>query len=548
MTFPGAGRAVLIGGSLGGGTGRTTDWSTYDGTNDTAWQQWVDDTSTALGTTYQPIKGFKNTALASSGSVFFGVDNNGTQSIAKFVPDTIDATAGHFTLGSFHDLGTNKVQMLDNGVNMLLVSATDSGSIVVFNTELDDSGKVSGLQTDLVDNNWDAVLVNTTTSSGGTGNTYDYTAGWWHSPADLIMWSQVSGSGNRHGYGWALWLKGTYTNQGTNSSGRDGINELLTTPSQSPYYTQNSISGNNNYGDLIDNNGYDVHVPHIHHMRSHFEADTNRPSDGNDKMFSARQTDRFFQSNKMYESSGTHHDATETVNSFKMMLFDHYAYQGAGGFGGNGGNTNLHSENTYRSNSDVKYFKVTGRSTNNFNTDNEASMVKGKSMIQVYNDESGTLGGNIYVTAITDTTETASSQIFSGNSTYPNSHQDGGVAEMFRFDEVTSDNTHSTNAKIISTTNASDSTNTSYDPEAVCLGDLHGDYFGVAWRQGTTAYVSIFEIQEQTSDMPVLTRVADSINLGTVPNAGRMSLGRLGSGVAVLTCGNYYRIIKTDTI
>jgi hypothetical protein len=355
------------------------------------------------------------------------------------------------------------------------------------------------------------------------------------------MWSQVGATGNRYAYGWALWLKGTYTNQGTNSSGRDGINELLTTPSQSPYYTQN-ISGGNNYGDLIDGDGYDVHVPHIHHMRSHYEADDNRPTDEYDTMGSARQTERFFQSNKMYESSGIHHDATETVNSFKMMLFNHYAYDGAGGFGGNGGNTSLHSENSYRSNSDVKYFKVTGRSTDNFNTDNEASMVKGKSMIQVYNDESGTLGGNIYVTAITDTTEKASSEY------YPTAHDDGNVAEMFRFDEVTSDNTHSTNAKIISTTNTSDSTNTSYDPEAICLGDLHGDYFGVAWRQGTTAYVSIFEITEQTSDMPVLTRVADTINLGTVPNAGRMALGRLGNGVAVLTCGNYYRIIKTDSV
>jgi hypothetical protein len=119
---------------------------------------------------------------------------------------------------------------------------------------------------------------------------------------------------------------------------------------------------------------------------------------------------------------------------------------------------------------------------------------------------------------------------------------------MFYFDEVTTDDTHSTNAKILSTVNSSDSTNTSFDPEDICLGDLHSNYFGVAWRQGTTAYVSIFEIQEQTSDMPVITRVADSINLGTVPNAGRMALSKLGNGVAVLTCGNYYRIIKTDAI
>ena len=540
MTFPGAGRAVWIGGSLGGGTGRTTDWSTYDGTNDTAWQQWIKDDSSALGTTYQTIKGFKNTALASSGGAYFGVDNNGTQSIAKFVPDTMDATAGHFTLGSFHNLGTNRVQMLNNGVEMVLASAIDDATIVVFNNVLQDSGKVSGLVDNLADNDWDAVLASTTTANGGTGP--------FHSPADLIMWSSSpngieSMTGNRAGFAWALWLKGTYTGPSGNSSGRDGVNELITTGSQQPYYTQNSIAGNNNNGDLLDNDGFDDHVPHIHWIRSHLESDTGRPYNSSDEMHNTRQTERFFLSQKMFESSGQHHDADETTNAFKMMLFDHYANNGSGGHGGNGGDPTLHNENSYRSNSDVKYFKVTGRSTSNINNDNVASMVKGKSMIQVYNDESGTLGGNIYVTAITDAhTETASSQF------NPTTHDNSGVAEMFRFDEVTSDNTHSTNAKIVSTTNASDSTNTSYDPEAVCLGDLHGDYFGVAWRQGTTAYASIFEIQEQTSDMPVLTRVADSINLGTVPNAGRMALAKLGTGVAVLTCGNYYRIIKTDTI
>jgi len=543
MTFPGAGRAVLIGGSLGGGTGRTTDWSTYDGNNDTAWQQWIKDDSTALGTTYQTIKGFKNTALASSGSAYIGVDNNGTQGIAKFVPDTDDATAGHFTLGSFHDLGTNRVQMLNNGVEMVLTSATDSGTIVVVNQQLQDSGKVSGLVTNLVDNDWDAVLVNTTTSNGGTGA--------FHSPADLIMWTSspngITGmSGNRAGFAWQLWLKGTYTGPSGNSSGRDGVNELITTGSQQPYYTQNSISQNHLYGDMLDSDGFDDHVPHIHWMRNHLESDTGRPDNSSDEMHNTRQTERFFLSQKMFESSGTHHDADETTNVFKMMLFDHYANNGSGGHGGNGGTTLLHPENSYRSNSDVKYFKVTGRSTNNINNDNTASMIKGNSMIQVYNDESGTLGGNIYVTAITDvTSESASSQV------NPTTH-DNGVANMFRFAEVTSDNTHSTFAKKISENpNADDSTNTSYDPEALCIGDLHGDYFGVAWRQGTTAYVSIFEITEPDSSStnnPQLTIVADTINLGTVPNAGRMALAKLGAGVAVLTCGNYYRIIKTDTI
>ena len=127
-------------------------------------------------------------------------------------------------------------------------------------------------------------------------------------------------------------------------------------------------------------------------------------------------------------------------------------------------------------------------------------------------------------------------------------HDDGGVAEMFRFDEVTANNTHSTNAKIVSSTTTSDSSNTGFDAEDVCIGDLHENNFGIAWRHVSSAYISIFTLAEQTSDMPVLTRVADSINLGTVPNAGRMALSKLGNGVAVLTCGNYYRIIKTNAV
>ena len=542
MAFPGVGRAVFIAGSSGGGTGRTTDWSTYDGTNDTAWQQWVDDTSTALGTTYQTIKGFKNTALASSGSFFLGVDNNGTQSVAKFVPDTDDATSGQFTLGSFHDLGTNRVQLINNGADMVLTSAVDSGTIVVFDQNLADSGKVSGLAT-LPTDNWDAVLIDTTTSSGSpSGPPYDYTENYWHSRADLIVWAMSDSISSRFATAHALWLKGTYTNQGSASSGRDGIKELLTTPSQSPYYSSVTKGGHHNYGDLLDSDGYDDHVPHIHWMRNHLEEDSGFPADEYDQISSRRQTERLFLSQKFYESSGVHHPTTETVNAFKMMLMNHYAFNGQGGFGGDGVSTLLHPESSYRSNSDVKYYKATGRSVSNINNYNTASMVKGKSMIQVYNDESGSLGGNIYVTAITDTTETASSDL------YPTAHDDGNVADMFYFDEVTTDDTHSTNAKILSTVNSSDSTNTSFDPEDICLGDLHGDYFGVAWRQGTTAYVSIFEIQVQSSAQPTITRVADTINLGTVPNAGRMALGRLGNGIAVLTCGNYYRIIKTDTI
>jgi len=69
----------------------------------------------------------------------------------------------------------------------------------------------------------------------------------------------------------------------------------------------------------------------------------------------------------------------------------------------------------------------------------------------------------------------------------------------------------------------------------------------VVWRKSTTAYISTFSVSSSTSTPPTITRTNDAINLGTVP-AGNISGVRFGDGVAMITCGNYYRIIKTDTV
>jgi hypothetical protein len=102
-------------------------------------------------------------------------------------------------------------------------------------------------------------------------------------------------------------------------------------------------------------------------------------------------------------------------------------------------------------------------------------------------------------------------------------------------------------AVTVSDTNSSDSTNTAYEPDSIKMAALAGNYFAVVWRKSTTAYISVFEVNHQTSDQPTFTRHADSVNLGTVPE-GNISITPMGDGVALLTCGNYYRIIKTDTI
>ena len=102
-------------------------------------------------------------------------------------------------------------------------------------------------------------------------------------------------------------------------------------------------------------------------------------------------------------------------------------------------------------------------------------------------------------------------------------------------------------AVTVSDTNTSDSSNTAYEPDSIKMSALTGDYFAVVWRKSTTAYISVFEVNHQTSDQPTFTRHADSVNLGTVPE-GNISITPMGDGVALLTCGNYYRIIKTDAI
>ena len=73
----------------------------------------------------------------------------------------------------------------------------------------------------------------------------------------------------------------------------------------------------------------------------------------------------------------------------------------------------------------------------------------------------------------------------------------------------------------------------------------------VAWTTSTNVYASIFKIVPQSSAAPTISRIADTINLGTIPAASgtkHLSGMRINKGVGVITCGNYYRIIKTDTI
>jgi hypothetical protein len=114
-------------------------------------------------------------------------------------------------------------------------------------------------------------------------------------------------------------------------------------------------------------------------------------------------------------------------------------------------------------------------------------------------------------------------------------------------DDITATDTHANSSTPVSATNGSDSSSTAFDPEAAVLFKLNGSFFAVLWRQSTTAYISILEASAQTSSPCQITRRVDTINLGTVPEGDLAGL-HIGSGVALITCGNKYRFIKTDTV
>ena len=145
MTFPGAGRAVWIGGSSSGGTGRTNDWSTYDGTEDSAWQQWVDDTSTAISSSISVTATPMNAHGFGGGRGALVLTDGSVNKVGLFIADTDDATAGQFKLyGSHANTGT----MRGYGPMVLLTGTDDVGSLVTYSCSgdsLSGGSKISGL-------------------------------------------------------------------------------------------------------------------------------------------------------------------------------------------------------------------------------------------------------------------------------------------------------------------------------------------------------------------------------------------------------------------
>jgi len=531
MVFPGIGRQAWVSGSSGsGGTGRSTDWSTYTGTQDTAWQQWIDETSTALGSTYQVINGAKNSYRLGSDSCSMGIDVNGVTRLGIWQLDMPDASSAQITFrDGEHNLGTGKILLFKAGTYHAFISSEDGGSMVVYDGSYNAGNKITGLTNasyNINDKNlWDATIEILKFPRGlsySAGNSFV-------APVNAVYVTFVFNSNEVSRFALTQWIWNDF-------------NDAIASPSTPANFGGHGVL---NHSRDIYNNATETSVtrmmPLITHLSEHYDSDF-RKAGNTQSPFpdNGRSTNKFMISLLKYNT-----DNTETEMIMMPELINNYAYQGTGGYGGNSIGTDVGSVSGYRSKNDFRFYKSTGRPIANLSNNIARLIKKDNTCLFLYGTETGTKGGMMYITGATNTNEIMNEQVeyFNGGTAQYPAFANGSVAEMIRFDETSTANTHSNNAILVSNTPASDSTNTGFDPDNVAIADLESSYFAVAWRKSTTAYISIFSLSEQTSDVPTVTRVVDTVSLGTVPE-GKIAIVKIGTGVALITCGNYYKFIK----
>ena len=575
MTFPGAGRAVWIGGSSSGGTGRTNDWSTYDGTEDSAWQPWVDDTSTAISSSISVTATPMNAHGLGGGRGALVLTDGSVNKVALFVADTDDATAGQFKIyGSHANTGT----MRGYGTTILLTGTDDDGSLVTYQQQGDalaGGSKISGLYKFYsYDSTWTpphegvAVTLSERFPYTGDYNTYqgaNYANGSNNWPASaktnyLQVWAINPDDRGVH----------TQSNQQWFTPYRiANTQDLIDSPSSALLERDGNVIGDTNPNYVQANNK----------MNSHFEGggtslwQTQYGGDGNQYLL--QNKDNFLipftrtvgDPNNTTDPAGIHTvafnyastnvwnsdsaDFHPTARTFKFNWthhrFAHLEDQTSTSEFYHAGGDN--SDNNY------------GQYKTGYNTGRDAAEAKirakmkaiqiGDHYIGLYGDcASVTDIGNLLLTACSGNPAQNTNNNFNNKTLIYADSDSTGSSQSFGSAPGTQ-TTPASNNIAVSTVNGSDSSSTAYDPANTALFALEDDYFAVAWTTSTNVYASIFKIVPQSSAAPTISRIADTINLGTIPAAsGTKTLSgmRINKGVGVITCGNYYRIIKTDAI
>ena len=584
MTFPGAGRAVWIGGSSSGGTGRTADWSTYDGTNDSAWQQWVDDTSTAIASSISVTATPMNAHGFGGGRGALVLTDGSVNKVALFIADTDDATAGQFKLYGNH---ANTGTMRGYGPLVLLTGTDDDGSLVTYSwggDSLNGGSKISGLykfyhQDSTYKPPHEGVAVTLSERFPYTGDFNTYNGG---SYGGEFGGSQT----DENGLGWPSDAKTNYLQVwAINPENNDNI-----TATNRQFFTPYRIANTQDLIDspssaLLERDGNVIgdtspnYVESNNKMRSHFEGggtvlwQTTYGGDGN--QYPQQNKDNF-----LIPFTRTVGDPlfTTSVAGIHTVAFTY-----ASTSQGFGDSANFHPTGRMfkfnwthqrfghledQTTSSEFYVAGGDNSDNNYgqyqtgwNTGRDAAEAKirakmkaiqiGDHYIGLYGDcASVTDIGNLLLTACSGNPDQNTNDNFNNKTLIYADSDSTGISQAFG-NSLGGQTTPASNNIQVSTVNGSDSSSTAYDPANTALFALEGDYFGVAWTTSTNVYVSIFKIVPQSSAAPTISRIADTIDLGTIPaSSGTKTLSgmRINKGVGVITCGNYYRIIKTDTI
>ena len=634
MTFPGAGRAVWIGGSSGETTGRSTDWSTYDGTNDTAWQQWIDNTSSTLSSSYQVTNTERNSIALNRETAYLAVTNGSQEFIAKVEPDALDATSAQITLGNGYNMDRAELVNLDN--KMLMTSTENAGSVVLAEhtpTALNTSGVLTKAYYSNTTGDrgfsmlFEAPLPDNTYDDSPNYNTFASTATYfWVGGrlADSATLNEGSVGQNKtdvptfRGYAtfdWSRDLANPPSDANINTIRNDMLTRTSAVNSIDHITELQSGSGGAWWTiDPVNQSAYDHRPQNAYLPTTMFHASTLGTVDGSN----GASTDRTFAN---YNGSSFESSFRQIVRPFNVMNSNNYLAALSAEFGSaydymrkskisdpvnitnvdwrgirfgasgdqlrvgwtvynahvvqqqgvrsesqiayNNTNNNINvgislndrsgTEGSLDSNQDniypttyadprianndrVAYISDTGRSATELGEDFiQAIQATDNTWVGMYPDTTGTKGGNLYLTATSLTNE----RLYDIYENY--------ALNYINADDVTTSESHSSNSIAVSVTNGTDSTSTAFDPDTACLFKLHNNHFAVVWRKSTTAYISTFSVAGSTSTPPTITRTSDAINLGTVPE-GTISGVRFGDGVAMITCGNYYRIIKTDAI
>lgn len=596
MTFPGAGRAIQTGGSLGGGdeTNRTLDWSTYDATEDSAWQQWQDESSTLLDSTHD-VTASKGSSLSHSKTRSFLAINKGTTQYLGYVKfDKADADSlqivlnGGYAMGDINIAGKIQSTVVTTGIE-------DNGCLVAFQESLDsvtDGGKISDLN-HFSDGSTDAIQ----TDQAFKQWSYVVRAplGHHHSTHNGNNWPNASDAGNgklavpanahTHYIFFAQPMRAshqvTYERVPLMNVWRaDDINALISSPSsalelfldtndsysgsgQAQYtYEDQYVVGRNNWmspTSQLSHNGANVGANGRYGAHFDFLIDDTSPTLNYNtdtvpfrRYTLASDVSRRGDNLNSLSANAIKHNTVWFFEDWgaatKGIATDQYPYYGFWW----GNMASWEGSNNTDANYGVNLLLNKPDDVNRaVEQNNKLQMIKIQdSIIALYGDVTGATDqvGVPYIYGMTGNPNPLTSQTYNTNGASDKTLvEDRMVWYNDQSNFKTTDTGISDIAVTVSDTNSSDSTNTAYEPDSIKMAQLSGDYFAVVWRKSTTAYISVFEVNHQTSDQPTFTRHANSVNLGTVPE-GNISITPMGTGVALLTCGNYYRIIKTDTI